>query len=131
MSDSTIGEQELALLRYVADVGGATVGEVAEVFGRDRQLARSTVLTMMERLRKKGRLVRRLTGGVYRYRAHATSKELLHGAVERFVERHLGGSVSPFLAYLSESHELSDDEIRELNEVAGKLNAVRGKDGKR
>jgi len=127
MSDSTIGEQELALLRYVADVGGATVGEVAEAFGRDRQLARSTVLTMMERLRKKGRLVRRLTGGVYRYRAHATSKELLHGAVERFVERHLGGSVSPFLAYLSESHELSDDEIRELNEVADKLNAVRGK----
>jgi predicted transcriptional regulator len=131
MSDSTIGEQELALLRHIADVGGATVGEVAEGFGRERQLARSTVLTMMERLRKKGRLVRRMTGGVYRYRAHATSKELLQGAVERFVERHLGGSVSPFLAYLSESHELSEDEIRELDEVAGKLKAVRRKEGKR
>ena len=131
MSDSTIGEQELALLRYVADVGGATVGEVADGFGRERQLARSTVLTMMDRLRKKGRLVRRMTGGVYRYRAHATSKELLRGAVERFVERHLGGSVSPFLAYLSETHDLSDDEVRELDELAGKLKTSRKKDGRR
>src|SRR5262245_64187421 len=88
LSDSTIGEQELALLRYVADAGGATVGEVAEGFGRERQLARSTILTMMERLRKKGRLVRRMSGGVYRYRAHATSAQLLQGAVQRFVERH-------------------------------------------
>ena len=130
MADS-IGEQELALLRHIADAGGATVGEVAEAFGRGRQLARSTVLTMMERLRKKGRLVRRMTGGVYRYRARATSKELLRAAVERFVERHLGGSVSPFLAYLSDSHELSDDEVRELDELAGKLKTAPRKDGKR
>jgi predicted transcriptional regulator len=128
MSDSTIGEQELALLRYVADVGGATVGEVAEAFGRDRQLARSTVLTMMERLRKKGRLVRRMTGGVYRYRMRRR-----RAAARRrraIVERHLGGSMSPFPPTCP-TRTNSDDEIRELNEVADKLNAVRGKDVKR
>jgi predicted transcriptional regulator len=72
-----------------------------------------------------------MAGGVYRYRGHATSKQLMQGAVERFVERHLGGSVSPFLAYLSESHDLSPDEIRELDELAGKLRSVRRKEGKR
>jgi predicted transcriptional regulator len=128
MSTSTIGEQELTLLRHIADAGGATVGEVAEVFGRDRGLARSTVLTMMERLRKKGRLVRRMVDGVYRYRAHATSAELMRGAVERFVERHLDGSVSPFLAYLSDAGQLSDEELRELSEVVDKLKSVRRKD---
>ena len=54
MAESTIGEQELALLRHVADAEAATVGEVVDTFGRDRELAQSTVLTMMERLRKKG-----------------------------------------------------------------------------
>jgi predicted transcriptional regulator len=125
MAESTIGEQELALLRHVADADSATVGEVVDTFGRDRDLARSTVLTMMERLRKKGYLVRRLSDGVYRYRAHATSAELLQGAVERFVERHLGGSVSPFLAYLSDAGELSDAELKELADVVERLRSVR------
>jgi predicted transcriptional regulator len=125
MAESTIGEQELALLRHIADADPATVGEVVDTFGRDRDLARSTVLTMMERLRKKGYLVRRLSDGVYRYRAHATSAELLQGAVGRFVERHLGGSVSPFLAYLSDAGDLSDAELKELADVVERLRSVR------
>ena len=33
MPPPTIGDQELALLRHVADRGGATVSEVVEQFG--------------------------------------------------------------------------------------------------
>ncbi|HZM63357.1 MAG TPA: BlaI/MecI/CopY family transcriptional regulator, partial [Vicinamibacterales bacterium] len=62
-----VGDQELALLRFVAEAGHATAGEAAERFGQPRGLARSTVLTMMERLRKKGHLTRRQQGGVYHY----------------------------------------------------------------
>lgn len=125
---TTIGEQELALLRHIADRGAASVGDVAEGFGAPRGLARSTVLTMMERLRKKGMLARRLSDGVYRYRARRSSAELLQGAVERFVERHLGGSVSPFLAYLSDANELTDDEIAELEGIVGRLKSERKHD---
>lgn len=125
MGEISIGEQELALLRHVADAGGATVGEVADTFGAERTLARSTVLTMMERLRKKGHLVRRLDGGVFRYRARETSAELLQGAVGRFVERHLGGSVSPFAAYLSDAGDISDAELKELSAVVARLKSRR------
>jgi predicted transcriptional regulator len=128
MTESTIGEQELALLRHIADRGQVTVGEAADDFGSARGLARSTVLTMMERLRVKGHLARRLVDGVYRYRARASSAELLRGAVHRFVERNLEGSVSPFIAYLSEAGRLSDAELRELEEIVARLNADRGKE---
>jgi predicted transcriptional regulator len=127
METASIGEQELALLRHIADQGGASVGDVAESFGAPRDLARSTVLTMMERLRKKGLLARKLAGGVYRYSARRSSAELLQGAVERFVERHLDGSVSPFLAYLSDTPKLSDAELSELEEIVGRLKAGRTK----
>src|SRR5687767_9173531 len=100
MAKAGIGGQEMALLRHVADRGGVTVGEVAEEFGTARGLARSTVLTMMERLRLKGFLGRRQVEGVYQYRARQSSAELLKDAVERFVHGSLDGSVSPFLAYL-------------------------------
>jgi predicted transcriptional regulator len=128
VAEISIGEQEMALLRHVADAGGETVGEVAESFGAERQLARSTILTMMERLRKKGHLVRRLDRGVFRYRTESTSAELLQSAVGRFVERHLGGSVSPFAAYLSEANDLSDVELKELSDVVSRLRSSRRKD---
>ncbi len=125
MRDTTIGEQELALLRHIADRGSLTVGEAADEFGAGRGLARSTVLTMMERLRRKGLLARRMADGVYRYHARASSADLLKGAVRRFVERNLDGSVSPFLAYLSEGGRVSDEELRELEALVARLNTRR------
>jgi len=130
MPSPTIGEQELALLRHVADRGGATVGEVVEQFGAANGLARSTVITMMDRLRKKGYLSRRLTGGVYRYQARASSKELTKGAIRRFVDRNLGGSVAPFVAYLSESTRLTDAEVEELEAVLARLQSARRKESR-
>lgn len=128
MSDSPIGEQELALLRHIADRGSLTVGEAADEYGVPRNLARSTILTMMERLRRKGYLGRRMAEGVYRYRARTTSDDLLKGAVRRFVERNLGGSVAPFLAYLSDASSLSDAEMRELEDVVARLGRAKRKD---
>jgi predicted transcriptional regulator len=125
MRPTTIGEQELALLRHIADRGSLSVGEAAEQFGAGRGLARSTVLTMMERLRRKRLLARRMMDGVYRYQALASSADLLKGAVGRFVERSLNGSVSPFLAYLSEAGRVTDEELRELEALVERL-----KDGK-
>ena len=129
MVEPSIGEQELALLRHIADHGSVTVGEAADGFGAARGLARSTVLTMMERLRLKGHLGRRMADGVYRYRARASSADLLKSAVQRFVERSLDGSVSPFLAYLSDAGRVSDDELRELEEIVARLHAGRRRDG--
>jgi predicted transcriptional regulator len=130
MAESSVGEQELALLRHVADRGGTTVGEVSDSFGASRRLARSTVLTMMERLRRKGHLTRRLDAGVYRYRARRSSADLLRGAVRRFVERNLDGSVSPFVAYLSDAPALSDAELKELKDVVSRLESGRPKDSR-
>lgn len=125
MAEQTIGEQELALLRHLADGGGATVGEVAEGFGTPRGLARSTVLTVMERLRRKGYLTRRSVDGVFRYTARNTSVDVMRGLVRRFVEKSLDGSVAPFVAYLSETPSLSDQELDELQDVVDRLRSGR------
>ena len=127
--EPTIGGQELGLLRHIADRGPVTVAEAVEQFGAERGLARSTVLTMMERLRRKGYLSRRMAQGVFRYRALSSSAELLKGAVQRFVERNLDGSVSPFLAYLSEAPELSEQERQDLERIVARLDAAQ-RDGR-
>ncbi len=131
MTEHSIGEQELALLRYLTDRGTATAGEVAEGFGTQRGLARSTVLTVMERLRRKGYLTRRSVDGVFRYSARRSSDDLLRGLVRRFVEKSLDGSVSPFVAYLSESPQLTDEELEELQDVVSRLRSRRTAKGGR
>lgn len=127
----TIGDQELALLRYVAEEGRVSVGQVAEGFGAPRGLARSTVLTMMERLRQKGHLDREPADGVYRYFSPLPSGEVMRGAVRSFVEKTLSGSVSPFVAYLTETAEVSsvsDSELAELEELVARLKSKRKED---
>ncbi|WP_426755348.1 BlaI/MecI/CopY family transcriptional regulator [Myxococcus sp. Y35] len=122
-----VGEQELAVLRYVAERGPATVGEVAERFGEPQGLARSTILTVMERLRLKGYLTRRKVEGVYQYASPVPTSELLRDVVGDFVQRSLSGSLSPFAAYLSEVEDVSDEELAQLQDVVARLRSKKQK----
>ncbi len=115
------GEQELALLTWLAEHPAVSVGEVADQYGAPRDLARSTILTMMERLRKKGHLSRRRTDGVFRYTSAAGPDEVLRDAVGTFVSRTLGGSVSPFVAYLSDEANVTPEELAELQALVARL----------
>ncbi|WP_454831279.1 BlaI/MecI/CopY family transcriptional regulator [Pseudoxanthomonas wuyuanensis] len=126
MRRKSIGDQELALLQYIAEQGEASVGEVAAGFGEARGLARSTVLTMMERLRAKAYLQRgQGDGGVYRYSTTAQQEDVVRSAVGNFVEKTLQGSVSPFVAWMSQRTEVSDDELAELQALVATLQSKR------
>lgn len=125
MRRKTIGDQELALLQYIAGEGDASVGEVAAAFGEARGLARSTVLTMMERLRAKAYLKRKQVEGVYRYSTTARQDDVVRNAVGSFVEKTLQGSVSPFVAWMSQRTEVSDGELAELEALVATLQSKR------
>jgi predicted transcriptional regulator len=125
MRKPSIGDQELALLHHVDECGSASVGEVAASFGEPRGLARSTVLTMMERLRGKGYLKRRQLKGMFRYSTATGPGEVMRSAVGSFVEKTLSGSVSPFVAWMSERAEVSDTELAELEALVAQLQSRR------
>lgn len=125
MRKPTIGDQELALLHHVDECGPASVGEVAAGFGEPRGLARSTVLTMMERLRGKGYLKRRQLKGMFRYSTATGPGEAMRSAVGSFVEKTLSGSVSPFVAWMSERAEVSETELAELEALVAQLQTRR------
>jgi predicted transcriptional regulator len=113
--------QELRFLRFVAEHGPITVGRVAEELGGELGLARSTVLTVMERLRRKGHLTRRRKDGVFVYASTVPHDRLMQATVGQFVERALGGSVLPFAAWLSEQAEVTPEELAELKHMVAKL----------
>lgn len=121
----TIGREEMQVLRYVADRHPVSVREVAEHVAATSGKARTTVLTVMERLREKGYLVRRRKGGVYRYSPRRSQADVLKSLVADFVREALGGSVSPFVAYLAEEAELNDEQVRALASLVSELETRR------
>jgi predicted transcriptional regulator len=124
-----IGREEMQVLRYVADRHPVSVREVADHVAATSGKARTTVLTVMERLREKGYLVRRRKGGVYLYSPKRSQADVLRNLVADFVREALGGSVSPFVAYLAEEANLNDGEVRELARLVADLEAHRAGDG--
>jgi predicted transcriptional regulator len=121
-----LGEQEMLILNWIADHSPASVRETASHFEKERGLARTTIMTVMERLRKKGLLTRRHAEGVFQYSVKIEKAELLQQKVAEFVERTLGGSLSPVLNYFSEAPALSPDELDQLKALVSKMEGKRG-----
>lgn len=105
-----MGQQELALLRFIEANAPVTARELVEGFAAPRNLARSTVLTMAERLRQKGHVSRARRKGVFHYRPKQGMGEALQGLLRRLVEGTFEGSVSPLIAYLAEEGNYTDAE---------------------
>src|SRR5581483_11377616 len=93
-----------------------TVRQVAEHLAESRGVTRTTVLNVMERLREKGYVGREVVEGVYRYFPKQPKPQLLRGLVRDFVEQMLGGSLEPFVAYLAEEADLSEEELARLRQ---------------
>jgi predicted transcriptional regulator len=81
----------------------------------------------MERLRKKGYLRRKKREGVFEYSPTLSRTDLLRNLVRDFVQKTLGGSVSPFVAFLAEERELSGEEIAGLKQLVRELESEQKK----
>lgn len=117
----SLGEQEMEVLRFVSEKEPVTVRDVAQYFEVEKKLARTTVLTVMERLRKKGFLSRQKDLGVFVYSAKFQTRDVLTSKVTDFVQKTLGGSVSPLLRYFLDSKQLSKDEVEQLKALVAKF----------
>src|SRR5688572_3533409 len=123
-----VGRAELEILHYIQDHRQpVTVRDVADHFAEKHGHVRTTILNVMERLRSKGFLARKKIDGVFHYEPRVGKADLLRSLVRDFVEKTLGGSVSPFVAYLSRDAQISDEELKELREIVKDL---KGKDRK-
>jgi predicted transcriptional regulator len=116
-----VGRAESQVLRYVLDHHPVAAAEVAAHFAAVSGLARTTVLTMMDRLARKGFLARKKVGATYQYSPKGTGDQILKALVGDFVEVTLGGSVSPFVAYLAGPASLTDAELAELRRLVDEL----------
>jgi predicted transcriptional regulator len=92
---------ELDCMNTLWPMGEGTVREIRERLAERRPRAYTTIMTIMDRLARKGVVERRKVGRAYTYRANVTADEARAQALGQVVENFFGGSKEALIAQLN------------------------------
>jgi predicted transcriptional regulator len=96
---------------------GATVAEVWQALSARREVARTTVLTMVNRLEQRGWLRRKEAANGLHFVALRGKDEAAGQIAGRFVEEMFGGSAAELVKSLLGSQQITYEELRRLREL--------------
>ncbi len=107
-------EQELEIMKVIWDLGSVTVRQVYEALRQHRQIAYTTVMTMMGILEGKKHLRRRKEGRAFIYEPVRPKQQVIAGMLEDFVNRVFNGSARPLVLSLAKDRKLSSQDLEEI-----------------
>lgn len=91
---------EMACLNALWELGEGNVEEVRVCVSRTRPLAYTTVLTLLDRLSRRGAVSRRKEGRGFRYQPSIDRDKLRRLALGQFLDHHFSGSVHNLRIFL-------------------------------
>ena len=112
-----LSEAQMEIMNVVWDRGEATVADVWKVLSARRNIARSTVLTMVSRLEEKGWLCCDEEGHAFRYRAAVPREVTLGLVVRRLVDTAFGGSAEGLFMALIHERGITKEEARKIKQM--------------
>lgn len=92
---------EMLCLKAIWSLGEGNVKDVKEVVGQSRTLAYTTIMTVLDRLVRKGKLARQKVGRAYVYSLKASRESMRRAAVRELVEGFFDGSEQELMRFLS------------------------------
>src|SRR5271156_3141867 len=117
---ATLTGQELKIMKVVWRLETATVRQVYEELLKQRKIAYTTVMTMMNILEQKKYLKKRQEDRAYVYRPTRPKQQVIQGMVREFLDRVFNGSAEPLLMHLIEDQKLSSEDLEEIARLARK-----------
>ncbi len=118
-----LGELEVEIMRTMWPRREATVREVLEALNavRERQVAYTTVMTVMGRLADKGLLRRQLVGKAHYYEIAMTEEQFLHVASRRLIRSLIADFGEVAIAeFLAELDRVEPERRRRLKRLASR-----------
>lgn len=110
-------ELELEILKVLWRIGPATVRQVRDELAAVRDLAYTTVMTMMTIMDSKGYLKRNKDGRSFVYEATYHEQKASRNMLQDVVDRLFGGSTKAVLQHLLETSELDEDELKQIRSL--------------
>jgi predicted transcriptional regulator len=106
----TLTPQELSIMKVVWQLEKVTVRDVYETLRKRRQIAYTTVMTMMKILEDKGYLRKSRVERAYVYVPSRPRQQVVRAMVRDFVERVFDGATSGLLLHLAKDGRLTKAE---------------------
>jgi BlaI family transcriptional regulator, penicillinase repressor len=106
---------ELEIMEVLWETGAANVQAVQQRLGRE--LAYTTVQTMLNILHRKGKVKRALKDRAYFYRPAVSRRQVVRQAVNDLVEHLFGGSAENLVMSLVETNHLTPEKLTRLNKL--------------
>jgi predicted transcriptional regulator len=121
-SQPGLGDLETDVMKVIWGADWVAVRDVYEKMLQDRDIAYTTVMTVMTRLGEKGLLDRRQEGRTYLYKARQSQKEVARGLLRRILDRLFDGRRADAVAsLLEEADHLEEDELEAIRKTLGQL----------
>lgn len=120
---TSLGETEMEVLHHVWDLEEATVADVRERILRDRDIAYTTVMTVLKKLSEKGYLQYRKDGRSYVYSAAVPPGDVQHTLLHRLMDKVFHGSASALVQTLIQRENLGRDEQASIRDLLAQLDA--------
>ncbi len=99
---------------------GMTAAEVWQHIQSQRPIARTTIITLMQRLQERGWMSREGEGRGAIYRALYNPEEATNAIVDGFLGRYFGGSPASMMMSLLGAGRVSEEELSRLRELLAK-----------
>ena len=112
----TLAPVELLLMKAVWRLGKASVQEVRDAVAEERELAYTTVLTMLRSLEQKGFLTHQTEARRYVYRPLISEDEATGSMLKDLLDRAFDGSRELLLARLFELGDVDEKELKLLRQ---------------
>ncbi len=116
-----LGETEMEVLHHVWALGEATVADVRTRILDEREVAYTTVMTVLKNLTEKGYLAYRQDGRSYVYRPARPRESVQHSLLRHLMQKVFHGSPMALVQTLVRNEELSDAERREIQHLIDQL----------
>lgn len=100
LPEGTLGPLETDIMQVVWGQGPVTTHDVHRRLQQSREIAYTTVMTVMGNLTHKGLLERRLEGRAYLYRATVTRDEIIRSQVAKVIGGLMDRFTEPAMSYL-------------------------------
>ena len=119
---SPVSDSEREILQILWNGGPQTVRAVQkEIAARQPVWQRSTVITLLQRLEKKGYVASDRSAHAFIFRAAVTRDELVNQRLQEVADELCDGAAAPLLLAFAQQQDLSQEEISELRNLIDQL----------
>lgn len=110
-------QREFEIMDFLWKNGEATVRRIyTELYGR-KELAYTTIATLLMRLQNKGYVTAEQRDQAYVFRPVVEREQVVRRKVDDLVQKVLGGDLGPIAAYIAENRALTPEQVKALEEI--------------